>query len=108
MPEHHSAPAAIPVVAPHGDLDATTVQPMIEELENVIQARPLAVVLDAHGVDFADSTFLNVLLRFHKSTDLRIARPSHAVRRLLEITGADAVLNIYPTVPQAQKTASAP
>lgn len=104
MSEHDSASAAIPVVAPHGDLDATTVQPMIEELESVIQAQPIAVVLDADGVDFADSTFLNVLLRFHRSTDLRIARPSAAVRRLLEITGASAVLNIYPTVPEAQKT----
>ena len=103
MSEHDSTPAAIPVVAPHGDLDATTVQPMIDELESV-RTRHSAVVLDADGIDFADSTFLNVLLRFHRNTDLRIARPSPAVRRLLEITGADAVLNIYPTVPDARGT----
>ncbi|MET8292229.1 STAS domain-containing protein [Streptomyces sp. NPDC005132] len=106
MSEHHSAPVAIPVVVPHGDLDSTTVQPLIEELES-LGSRHSAVVLDADGIGFADSSFLNVLLRFHKSTDLRIARPSLPVRRLLEITGATAVLNIYPTVPEARKTASA-
>ncbi|MET8287882.1 STAS domain-containing protein [Streptomyces sp. NPDC051639] len=106
MPEHDSALVAIPVVAPRGDLDATMVQPLIEELES-LGSRHSAVVLDADGTGFADSSFLNVLLRFHKSTDLCIARPSLAVRRLLEITGAVAVLNIYPTVREAQKTASA-
>ncbi|MGW4671526.1 STAS domain-containing protein [Streptomyces sp. NPDC004324] len=105
MPEHDSVLAGIPVVAPQGDLDATTVQPLIEELEEVGRGHG-AVILDADGIGFADSSFLNVLLRFHKTTDLRIARPSVAVRRLLEITGAGAVLSMYPTVPEAQKTAS--
>ncbi|MGW3851662.1 STAS domain-containing protein [Streptomyces fagopyri] len=104
MSQHDSAPATIPVVAPRGDLDAATMQPLIDELNRVTGTRPGAVVLDGGAISFADSTFLNVLLRFHQSSDLRIARPSHAVRRLLKITGADAVLNIYPTVPEAQKT----
>ncbi|MER7683204.1 STAS domain-containing protein [Streptomyces sp. NPDC096934] len=107
MPEHESAPAGIPVVAPQGDLDAVSVQPLIEKLESAGRRRG-AVVLDAGGIGFADSSFLNALLRFHKSTDLRIASPSAAVRRLLEITGAGAVLNIYATVPEARKATSAP
>ncbi|MEV5781392.1 STAS domain-containing protein [Streptomyces sp. NPDC052287] len=106
MSEHDSAPAGIPVVVLQGDIDATTVQPVIDELESA-GSRYSAVVLDADGIGFADSTFLNILLRFHRSTDLRIASPSVAVRRLLEITGADAVLNTHPTVPDAQRTASA-
>ncbi|MER7682329.1 STAS domain-containing protein [Streptomyces sp. NPDC096934] len=104
MPEQDSIPAGLPVVVPCGDLDATTVQPMIEELESV-RGRHGAVVLDASGISFANSSFLSTLLRCHQSTDLRIARPSPAVRRLLEITGAGAVLNIYPTVTEARKAA---
>lgn len=101
MSIHDSVPAAVPVVAPRGDLDAATVQPVAAALESA-GTRHSAVVLDADGIHFADSTFLNVLLRLHGSTDLRIARPSRAVRRLLEITGADGVLKIFPTVRDAQ------
>ncbi|MEU8951787.1 STAS domain-containing protein [Streptomyces sp. NPDC048489] len=104
MPEQDSIPAGLPVVVPCGDLDATTVQPLLEKLESA-RGRHGAVALDAAGIGFADSSFLNVLLRFHQSTDLRIARPLPLVRRLLEITGAGAVLNIYPTVTEARKAA---
>ncbi|MEU0038657.1 STAS domain-containing protein [Streptomyces sp. NPDC006333] len=64
IPEHDSAPAGIPVVVPRGDLDAATVQPLIEKLESV-GSRHSAVVLDAGGIGFANSSFLNVLLRLH-------------------------------------------
>jgi anti-anti-sigma factor len=101
MSTHDRDPSALPVVAPRGDLDANTLPPVVKELE-IAGDRHEGVVLDAEGIDFADSTFLNVLLRFHHGTDLRLAAPSSAVRRLLEITGADAVLNIYPDVRAAQ------
>lgn len=87
--------------APRGDLDAETVPPLADELESA-GARYPGLVLDAEGIEFADSSFLNVLLRFHQLTDLRVAAPSPAVTRLLAVTGTDVVLSVYPTVQAAQ------
>ncbi|MGW1887337.1 STAS domain-containing protein [Streptomyces sp. NPDC001970] len=46
------------------------------------------------GVTFGDSAFLNLLLRVHRTTELRIAMPQPQLRWLFEITGADKVLDV--------------
>ncbi|WP_227024986.1 STAS domain-containing protein [Streptomyces tsukubensis] len=88
------------VIAAHGDIDMQNLGPLRMALEETAASHPVTV-LDTSGVTFADSTFLNLLLRAHQSTSLRIAAPSEPVRRLLEITGADRVLSLYPSVAQA-------
>ncbi|MGW2959434.1 STAS domain-containing protein [Streptomyces sp. NPDC001220] len=59
------------------------------------------VVVDAAGLTFADSTVLNLLLHVHRMAVLRVARPAPALARVLELTGADAVLDVRPTVEDA-------
>ncbi|MGW7421758.1 STAS domain-containing protein [Streptomyces sp. NPDC054813] len=59
------------------------------------------VVVDAAGLTFADSTVLNLLLHFNRTAVLRVARPAPALARVLELTGADAVLDVRPTVEDA-------
>ncbi|MER6195405.1 STAS domain-containing protein [Streptomyces cyaneofuscatus] len=102
MSHNESAPRTLPVIAARGDLDAHTLGPLSADLQAAAEAHS-GVVLDASDVSFGDSTFLNLLLRVHQQTDLRIAAPSHAVRRLLSITGADSVLRVHGSVGEAQE-----
>jgi anti-anti-sigma factor len=88
------------VVVAHGDYDMDTVSPLADALETAARKHP-KLVIDVSGVTFADSTFLNLLLRVHQATTLRVAGPRHQLRRLLELTGADAVLDIRQTVQDA-------
>ncbi len=88
------------VVVARGDYDMHSIAPLAKALEDAAGKRP-KVILDASGVTFADSTFLNLLIRVHHSGTLRLAAPSPQVRRLCEITGADAVLEIRGTVDEA-------
>ncbi|MFD9418736.1 STAS domain-containing protein [Streptomyces goshikiensis] len=92
------------VVVAHGDMDLDTSAPLAESLLAAAHAHPV-VVLDTSGVTFADSAFLNLLLRAHALTELRIAAPPHQLQRLLEMTGADTVLHIHPTVQAATSAA---
>ncbi|MFE3660702.1 STAS domain-containing protein [Streptomyces sp. NPDC059165] len=88
------------VVAAHGDLDLNNLPPLTDALTEA-SASHSTVVLDASGITFADSSFLNLVLRFHRCTTLRVAAPQAQLLRLLEITGGDQVLDIRPTLDAA-------
>ncbi|MFF3503466.1 STAS domain-containing protein [Streptomyces sp. NPDC003247] len=88
------------VVEARGAYDMHTVGPLADALEAATGTHP-KVVLDASQVTFADSAFLNLLLRTHRTGKLRVAAPSKQVRRLCEITGVDGVLRIRDTVDDA-------
>lgn len=64
-------------------------------------ATPAVTVIDLSEVTFGDSTFLSTLLRAHQQIDLRLAAPTPVVRRLLNVTGADQVLHLFPTLKDA-------
>jgi anti-anti-sigma factor len=105
MPTHGESPQSDPsagparVVAAHGDLDIENLGPLRQALQTAAEG-PL-VVLDASGVTFADSSFLSVLLGVRQLTDLRVAGAPSQLLRLLEITGADRIIPLYPTVAEA-------
>ncbi|MFD7260457.1 STAS domain-containing protein [Streptomyces sp. NPDC059874] len=88
------------VVAAHGELDQDTLGPLEEALASAADQHRL-VVLDAGSVTFGDSSFLNLLLRVHHLTTLRIAAPGDQLRRLFALTGADTVLSLHPNVEDA-------
>ncbi|MBT2468974.1 STAS domain-containing protein [Streptomyces sp. ISL-66] len=88
------------VVAARGELDQDTLAPLAEALASAANRCPL-VVLDAGAITFGDSSFLNLLLRFHHLTALRIAAPSEQLRRLFAVTGADTVLSVHASVEDA-------
>ncbi|MFG2985523.1 STAS domain-containing protein [Streptomyces sp. NPDC048258] len=88
------------VVAAHGELDQDTLAPLEEALVSAAGRHPL-VVLDAGSITFGDSSFLNLLLRLHHLTDLRIAAPGDQLRRLFAVTGADTVLSLHASVEDA-------
>ncbi|GHH87103.1 hypothetical protein GCM10018793_61570 [Streptomyces sulfonofaciens] len=88
------------VVVAYGSYDMDTIAPLEGALLTAARERP-KVVLDASGVTFADSTFLNLLIRVHTATTLRVAAPRAQLRRLFEITGTDSVLGVRATVEDA-------
>ncbi|MFF4099083.1 STAS domain-containing protein [Streptomyces sp. NPDC001903] len=88
------------VVPAYGELDQDTLAPLEEALAAAADRHAL-VVLDASAVTFGDSSFLNLLLRAHQLTTLRIAAPGEQLRRLFALTGADTVLSLYPGVEDA-------
>ncbi|WP_308013446.1 STAS domain-containing protein [Streptomyces beigongshangae] len=93
------------VVTVRGDLDIDSLARQRTRLESTAAAVPV-LVLDLAAVTFADSTFLNLLLMLCRATDLRLAAAPGQVVRLLELVGADAVLRVYPTVPDALPTSA--
>ncbi|MGW4882948.1 STAS domain-containing protein, partial [Streptomyces sp. NPDC004262] len=88
------------VVTAHGALDLNSVGLLVEALQEAAVTHT-RVVVDAAGITFADSTVLSALLAFQRGHDLRLARPAHTLQRMLELTGADQVLDIRPTVSDA-------
>ncbi|MGW6983800.1 STAS domain-containing protein [Streptomyces sp. NPDC054932] len=88
------------VVVAHGELDQDTLAPLEAALTSAADQHRL-VVLDAGSITFGDSSFLNLLLRLHRLTTLRIAAPGEQLRRLFALTGADTVLSLHPSVEDA-------
>lgn len=88
------------VIAAHGSYDMDSTTPLADALEAAVGKHP-KVVLDASGVTFADSTFLNLLILTHQTGTLRVVAPSPQVRRLCEITGVDGLLEMRATIDDA-------
>lgn len=88
------------VVVARGDYDMNSMGPLADALQTAARKHS-RVVLDASGVTFADSTFLNLLMHIHPMTSLRVAAPASQLKRVLEITGADTVLDIRDSVEDA-------
>ena len=85
-------------VSASGELDMESVDHLKETLTGLF-VDETTVRLDLRNVTFIDSTGINALvLMSRRSTErggrLVLSDPSPAVRRVLDYTGADAVLNV--------------
>ncbi|MFK0175637.1 STAS domain-containing protein [Streptomyces xanthochromogenes] len=107
MPHPHPAPRVKQyaangswVVAVEGELDAQTLPPLQQAMERAAATQPI-LVFDASGLSFADSSTLNLLLQTHRATALRIAGAQPQLLRVLEMTGADTALALFPSVADA-------
>ncbi len=88
------------VIRAQGSYDIESVTPLAHALESAAKVHP-KVVLDASGITFADSSLLNLLIRTHRVTDLRVAAPTQQLLRLLQLTGVDTVVKARETVEEA-------
>ena len=86
-----------------GEIDLYTAPRLQSELAEVIaNAAPASrIVVDMSGVDFCDSTGMNVLLSClrrarERGGELEIAAPRPAVRKILQVTGLDSVFTLVP------------
>ncbi|MDQ0988371.1 STAS domain-containing protein [Streptomyces sp. V2I9] len=91
------------VITVSGDLDIDSVGPLSEALATAADAPSGPVVVDLSGVNFADSTMVNVLLQGHTALGdrMRLAAPSPFMRRLIGMIGLDSALPVLPSVDHA-------
>jgi anti-sigma B factor antagonist len=89
-----------------GEIDLYTVPRLQRELAGVLAGGPVRLIVDLSGVDFCDSTGVNVLLAAHKQArdaggDVELAAPRPAVRKILQVTGLEAVFTVTDNPAQA-------
>ena len=87
------------IVTISGEIDLYTAPRLHSELAAVLaDGMPARVVIDMSGVEFCDSTGMNVLLSAAPGTRAgRRARdrlPQAAVRKILQVTGLDSVFTL--------------
>lgn len=95
------------LVAVAGAVDLLTAPELAEHLAVALADRtPLIVVVDLRHVDFLAAAGLSVLVEADQHarlqhTTLRLVVATHAVRRVLSVTGLDQTLVIYPVLEPA-------
>lgn len=99
------------VVTVTGEVDLDNADQLERELGRAL-SQSSHLVVDLTDVPLCDSTGLNVLLKAHQQAERHggsvvIAGPQSAVRKVLTITGLDAVLTSYASVDEAARTVSA-
>ena len=86
-----------------GEIDLYTAPKLHSELMTALSAAtpgtPLHLVVDMTGVEFCDSTGMNVLLAAHRRAredggDLQLAAPRSAIRKVLQVTGLESVFTV--------------
>ncbi len=88
------------VVAVSGEIDLYTAPRLHTELAAAVMGDgPAQVIVDMAGVDFCDSTGMNVLLAAlrrarERGGDLVLAGPRPAVRKILQVTGLESVFTV--------------
>jgi anti-sigma B factor antagonist len=86
-----------PVVTVAGDLDISSVEQLRSVVGSLIAERPATLTFDLSKLRFMDSAGIAVLLgAVSKVGTVRVRRPTHAVRRVLELTGLTDILRIEP------------
>jgi anti-anti-sigma factor len=88
-----------PVVVLSGEADSTGAALLHEVLASQLGTGARLVTVDASGLSFLDSASLRVLVLAARALQARrgtlvFARPQPLVARLLEITGADKLLDV--------------
>ena len=103
-----SPPAQQPaVVTLPNEIDVANAGRVLDALTRALRSGTVVVVADATETTFCDCAGIRALIRAHYDAtgagiDFRIgAATSRKVRRILQLTGADHVLDTYPTLTAA-------
>lgn len=91
------------LVEVRGEIDLATAPALREQLREVLDRCPSAVVVDLHGVPFLDSTGLGVLIAAFKRSaavgvPLCLVRPQRIVANALSLVRIDTVIPVYDSV----------
>ena len=88
-----------------GEIDLYTAPRLHSELAAALAGGgPVRLVVDMSGVEFCDSTGMNVLLAAHRRAreqggDLELAGPRPTVRKILQVTGLETVFTVLDDRP---------
>jgi len=83
-----------------GEIDLYTAPRLHGELVTALAGGgPEQIVVDMSGVEFCDSTGMNVLLAAHRRAreqggDLELAAPRPAIKKILQVTGLESVFTV--------------
>jgi anti-sigma B factor antagonist len=87
------------IVSLGGEIDLYTAPRLHGELDSVLASGPAQIVVDMSGVEFCDSTGMNVLLGAYRRArelggDLELAAPRPTIRKILQVTGLETVFTV--------------
>lgn len=83
------------VIRLSGDLDMASVGQARAAIDAALAARPRRVILDAHALDYTDSSGIALLVQMTRKTgQVQVRNPSPVVRQLIELTGLSEILDI--------------
>jgi anti-sigma B factor antagonist len=87
------------VLSVTGEIDLYTAPKLQSELSSALNANPARLIVDMSGVEFCDSTGINVLLAAHRNArerggELQLAGPGSATRKVLQVTGLETVFTV--------------
>ncbi|HTX81591.1 MAG TPA: STAS domain-containing protein, partial [Streptosporangiaceae bacterium] len=87
------------VVSVAGEIDLYTAPRLQSELTAALSRNPARLIVDMSAVEFCDSTGINVLLAAHRQArerggELQLAGPGSATRKVLQVTGLEAVFTV--------------
>ncbi|MFE2557124.1 STAS domain-containing protein [Streptomyces sp. NPDC059352] len=104
--EARTVGAAGELLTPVGELDHHTAELLRDPLDAALDAGRARLVVDCTGLDFCDSTGLNVLLGARLRADaagggVHLVGMRPAVARVFHITGAEAVFTLHDTLDTA-------
>ncbi|MEV4942988.1 STAS domain-containing protein [Streptomyces zaomyceticus] len=94
------------LLVPVGELDHHTAELLRSPLDDALEAGRSRLVVDCSGLEFCDSTGLNVLLGARLKADavgggVHLVGMRPPVARVFHITGADAVFTVHETLTTA-------
>ncbi len=89
-----------------GDLDATNVEEVVEQIFDCMNMKTANIVADFTDLRYVNSTGLGILLHFSKSAKekngfFKICNINENVFEIIDIIGATSLLEIYDTVDDA-------
>jgi len=88
------------IVALSGEIDLYTAPRLQSQLAAALNTdHPVRLVVDMSGVDFCDSTGMNVLLAAQRLArehggNIELSAPRPAVRKILQVTGLESVFTV--------------
>ena len=94
------------IVRFNGDLDATNVETVTDEIFGLLNGGTVMIVADFEKLRYVNSTGLGILLHFSKSAKekggaFKIANVNENVFEIIEIIGATTLLEIFDDVEEA-------
>ena len=85
------------------EIDISNSEQVREELLSLVNRGPAVLIVDMAETTFCDSAGVNALVRAHKrasanGAEIRLVVASPGVQRVLDITGVDRLIPVYPSM----------